>query len=131
MKREAEAHAAEDAQNREAIEAKNQADSLVYSTERTLREHGDKVPATDKQAIETALGELREALKTDDLGRIKKAQEVVTQASHKLAEAMYRDAQAKGQPSGAGSASEPGAAGEAGAKGDVVDAEFEDLGEKK
>ena len=131
MKREAEAHAAEDAQSREAIEVKNQADSLVYSTERTLREHGDKVPAADKEAIEAALGELREAVKTDDLGRIKKAQETVTQASHKLAEAMYRDAQAKGPQSGAGSAPEPGAAGGAGAKGDVVDAEFEDLGEKK
>src|SRR5712664_2661987 len=57
MKKEAEAHAAEDARSREAIEVKNQADSLVYSTERTLRDHGDKVPAEDKQAIETAMSE--------------------------------------------------------------------------
>ncbi len=129
MKREAEAHAAEDAQNREVIEVKNQADSLVYSTERTLREHGDKVPASDKQAIEAALNDVREALKTDDLDRIRKAQEALTTAPHKLAEVMYREAQAKGgAPGGESGASGPGAAGP---QGDVVDAEFKDLGEKK
>jgi molecular chaperone DnaK len=129
MRKEAEAHAAEDARNRETIEIKNHADSLVYSTERTLHEHGDKIPAADKEAIEAALGETREALKTDDLDRIKRAQDALTAASHKLAEAMYREAQAKSQPSGGGPgpAPQPGAGG----KGDVVDAEFEDLGEKK
>ena len=86
MKKEAEAHAAEDAKNREAIEAKNQCDSLVYSTERTLNEHGDKIPAEDKQTIEAAMTEAREALKGDDLERIKRAQEALTKASHKLAE---------------------------------------------
>jgi molecular chaperone DnaK len=131
MKREAEAHAAEDARNREAIEVKNQADSLVYSTERTLRDHGDKVPAADKQAIESALNDVREALKTDDVDRIKKAQETLTAASHKLAEVMYREAQAGAQPPGGapgtgGPSGEPG-----GGAGDVVDAEFKDLGEKK
>ena len=132
MKREAEAHAAEDAKSREAIEVKNQADSLVYSTERTLREHGDKVPDSDKQVIEAALGEAREALKTDDLDRIKKAQEALTTASHKLAEVMYREAQAKPHPPGAaGSGADSGHAGAGSPKGDVVDAEFEDLGEKK
>ena len=133
MKKEAEAHAAEDARNREAIEVKNQADSLVYSTERTLREHGDKVPAADKQAIEAALNDAREALKTDDLDRIKKAQEALTAASHKLAEVMYREAQASAQQPGPGPSAPGGQSGQAGggAKGDVVDAEFEDLGEKK
>jgi molecular chaperone DnaK len=131
MKRDAEAHAAEDAKNREAIEVKNQADSLVYSTERTLSEHGDKVPASDKEAIEAALNETREALKTEDLDRIKKAQETLTTVSHKLAEAMYREAQAK-TPSSGPEGGAPGAGQKgAGPKGDVVDAEFEDLGEKK
>jgi molecular chaperone DnaK len=131
MKREAETNAAEDARQRESIEVKNQGDSTVYNTEKMLRDYGDKVDAADKQATETALNDLREALKTDDLERIKKSQEAVTQASHKLAEAMYRDAQAKSQPGAAG-ASQPGAAADGGApKGDVVDAEFEDLGEKK
>jgi len=132
MKREAEVHAAEDAQNREAIEAKNQADSLVYSTERTLREHGDKIGAEDKAAIETALNEAREALKGDDFARIKRAQEALTQASHKLAEVMYREAQAKAGAPGGEPAAEPAAGGPAeGPKGDVIDAEFKDLGEKK
>jgi molecular chaperone DnaK len=105
----------------------------MYSTEKLLREQGDKVDAADKQATEAALGELREALKTEDLDRIKKAQEATVQASHKLSEAMYRETQASTQPgAGAGGASDPGSAGGAPPpKGDVVDAEFEDLGEKK
>jgi molecular chaperone DnaK len=131
MKKEAEAHAADDARQREGIEIRNLADSVVYSTEKLLREQGDKVEAADKQATEAALGELREALKSEDLDRIKKAQEATVQASHKLSEAMYREAQAKSQP-GAGGAPEPGpTAGATPPKGDVVDAEFEDLGEKK
>jgi len=130
MKREAEAHAAEDAKNREAIEVKNQADSLVYSTERTLREHGDKVSASDKQAIESALNDVREALKTDDLDRIKRTQATLTAASHKLAEVMYREAQA-GAPSAPGEPSGSSPNPPKGADGDVVDAEFKDLGEKK
>ena len=131
MKKEAEANAADDARQREGIEVRNLADSIVYSTEKLLREQGDKVEAADKQATEAALGELREALKTEDLDRIKKAQEATVQASHKLSEAMYREAQAKSQPGGGG-APEPGPTGGATPpKGDVVDAEFEDLGEKK
>jgi molecular chaperone DnaK len=130
MKKEAEAHAAEDAKNREAIEAKNQCDSLVYTTERTLRDNGDKVSAEDKQAIEAAMSEAREALKGDDLDRIKRAQEELTRASHKLAEAMYREAQTQAKP-GAGPSGADGEAGQGGAKGDVIDAEFKDLGEKK
>jgi molecular chaperone DnaK len=94
-----------------------------------LREHGDKIGAEDKQAIEAALNEMREALKGDDLPRVKRAQEVLTQASHKLAEAMYREAQAN---AGAPGAESPGGSGPGdGAKGDVIDAEFKDLGEKK
>ncbi len=132
MKKEAETHAAEDARQREGIELKNLGDSTVYNTEKMLRDHGDKIPAADKQATETALGELREALKTDDLDRIRKAQEAVTQASHKLAEAMYREAQAQSQAQPGGEAGpQPGTPGGAAPKGDVVDAEFEDLGEKK
>jgi molecular chaperone DnaK len=131
MKKEAEAHAADDARQREGIEIRNLADSVVYSTEKLLREQGDKVEAADKQATEAALGELREALKSEDLDRIKKTQEATVQASHKLSEAMYREAQANSQP-GAGGTPDPGPAGGATPpKGDVVDAEFEDLGEKK
>ena len=130
MMKEAEAHAGEDAQRRQEIEVRNQADSLVYTTERTLREHGDKVPEGERKAIEDALNEAREALKGDDINRITRAQENLMKASHKLAEIMYREAQAQ---AGAGS-TEGGATGQAKSKapeGDVVDAEFEDLGEKK
>ncbi len=129
MMKEAEAHAAEDAQRKQEIEARNQADSLVYTTERTLREHGDKVPESERKAIEDALNEVREALKGDDVNRIQRAQENLMKASHKLAEVMYREAQAK-----TGAASTDGGTGQQQAKapeGDVVDAEFEDLGEKK
>ena len=131
MKREAEANAGEDARHREEIEARNQADSLVYSTERTLREHGDKISAEDKQGIEAALNEMREALKGEDVERVKRAQDALTRASHKLAEVMYREAQAA-QGGGAKPEGEPGGAASGdGAKGDVIDAEFKDLGEKK
>ncbi|MBI4611844.1 MAG: molecular chaperone DnaK [Candidatus Rokubacteria bacterium] len=127
MVNEAQAHAAEDAKRKQEIEVRNQADSLVYTTERTLREHGDKIPEADKKAIEEALGEAREALTGEDIDRIKRAQENLMTASHKLAEIMYREAQAKAQAgatTGAQDASK-------GREGEVVDAEFEDLGEKK
>jgi molecular chaperone DnaK len=128
MKREAEAHAAEDAKNREEIEIRNHADSLVYTTERTLREHGDKVSAEDKTAIEAALNEAREALKGSDLERIKQTQETLTKASHKVAEAMYRAqaagaGAAPGDSQGAEGSADSGAPGDS-AKGDVIDAEF-------
>ena len=131
MKREAEANAAEDAQHREEIEIRNHADSLGYTTERTLSENADKIPAEDKQAIEAAINETKEALKGTDLDRIKQAQDALTKASHKVAEAMYR-AQAAGAQGGTatGNPAEPSAA-ENAAKGDVIDAEFKDLGDKK
>jgi molecular chaperone DnaK len=130
MMREAEAHASEDARRKQEIEARNQADSLVYTTERTLSEHGAKLPEAERKTIEAALGEAREALKGEDYERIKRAQENLTNASHRLAEVMYREAQAKqpdGPTAGTDGQGRPGAPKE----GEVVDAEFEDLGEKK
>src|SRR5207244_2055586 len=129
MKKEAEANAAEDAKSREVIEARNQCDSLIYSTERTLRDYGDKVPAEDKQAIEAAMTDAREAFKGDDLDRIKRAQEALTKASHKLAEVMYREAQASAQPGGPAASGDGAPAQDP--KSDVIDAEFKDLGDKK
>jgi molecular chaperone DnaK len=130
MVREAEAHADEDKERRQEIEIKNQADSLAYSVERQLAEHGDKVPAADKSAIEDALKEVREALKTDDVERIKRASEGLTKASHKMAEVLYRAAQEK-QAGGAAPGAGPSADGKTRtAEGEVVDAEFEDLGGK-
>ena len=132
MVKDAEAHAAEDAKRKDEIEIRNQTDSLVYSTERTLREHGGKLSEDDRKAIDEALAEAREALKGEDVERMKRAQESLTRASHKLAEIMYREAQAKGQPSDAGAAPGGDGRGAAGPKeGEVVDADFEDLGDKK
>ncbi len=104
MVRDSETNAEEDKQRREEIEVTNQADSLAYSIERQLAEHGDKVPAADKAAIEEAIKEVREALEAKDVQRVKQASEALTKASHKMAEALYRDAQAKTPGAGAGSA---------------------------
>jgi len=130
LMKEAEAHSAEDTRRKQEIEIRNQADSLVYSTERTLSEHGGKLPEADRKTIENALAEAREALKGEDYDRIKRAQEGLTKASHKLAEIMYREAQTQpqaGRAAGSDGQGRPGAPKE----GEVVDAEFEDLGEKK
>jgi molecular chaperone DnaK len=132
MVHEAEAHADEDKERRQEIEIKNQADSLAYSVERQLTEHGEKIPATDKSAIEDALKEVREALKAEDVERIKRASEALTKASHKMAEVLYRSAQDK-QPGDAPprGGTGPSAGGQTRtAEGEVVDAEFEDLGGK-
>jgi len=128
MVKEAQANAAEDTKRKEEIEIRNQTDSLVYSTERTLGEHGGKLGEDDRKAIDDALSEAREALKGEDVDRMKHAQETLTRAAHKLAEVMY---QAQAQPGGptAGPAADGRAAGPK--EGEVVDAEFEDLGEKK
>jgi len=128
MMKEAESNAAEDAKHKEQIEVRNQTDSLVYSTERSLGEHGAKLAEPDKKAIEDALGEAKEALKTDDLDRMKRAQDALMKAGQKLGEVMYQ--QAQGQPGSGGPGAGAGPSG--GTKdGEVVDAEFEDLGDKK
>jgi molecular chaperone DnaK len=129
MVKEAESHAAEDTKRKQEIETRNQADSLVYSTERTLSEHGGKLAEADRKAIDEALGEAKEALKGEDVERITRAHEALTKATHKLAEVMYRESS---QP-GPGAAPGAGPTGQASGpkEGEVVDAEFEDLGEKK
>jgi molecular chaperone DnaK len=130
MVKEAESNAAEDTKRKADIEARNQADSLVYSTERTLSEHGAKLAEADRKAVEDALGEAKESLKGEDVERIRRAQENLTKASHKLAEIMYREAQQTSPGQGATGA-EPQQRPGGPKEGEVVDAEFEDLGEKK
>ncbi|MCD6093673.1 MAG: molecular chaperone DnaK [Candidatus Omnitrophica bacterium] len=92
MKKEAEAHAAEDEKKKGLIEARNRLDSLIYTSEKSLKEAGDKVSPPDKEKIETAIKKAREALKSDDIDKINKATEELTQASHKLAEELYKKA---------------------------------------
>ncbi|GAB4171301.1 MAG: molecular chaperone DnaK [Geothermobacteraceae bacterium] len=122
MVQEAEAHASEDKKKRELIEARNQADGLVYTTEKALSEHGDKVDADTKSGIESALAELKKAMEGDDVDAIRQKTETLAQASHKLAEHMYQQAQ---QDAGDGAAEGDDK------KDDVVDAEFEDVDDKK
>src|SRR5580658_1432563 len=122
MVKDAEAHAGEDKKRREAVEAKNQADALVHSTEKAMAEHGDKVDAATKTAIENALANLKEAIKGDDAEDIKAKTNTLAQASMKLGEAMYKAQQAEGAAADA-------AADGAGNKPDdnVVDADFEEV----
>jgi molecular chaperone DnaK len=132
MVKEAESNAAEDTKRKQEIEVRNQTDSLVYSTERTLGEHGSKLAEADRKAIDDALAEAKEALKTDDLSRMQQAQENLTRAAHKLAEIMYRESQGQAQPGAGAAGPTAGSHGTGGPKeGEVVDAEFEDLGDKK
>ena len=132
MVKEAQANAAEDTKRKEEIEVRNQTDSLVYSTERTLGEHGGKLGEADRKAIDDALAEARDALKGEDVDRMKRAQETLTRAAHKLAEVMYQSQTQPGAPTGGPTGGPTGDGHAASPKeGEVVDAEFEDLGEKK
>lgn len=97
MVKDGEAHAEEDQQRKETVEVRNQADSLVYGTEKSLQEYGDKVSEADRNTIETAIQKLKESLKGDDIEAIKTDTEALLQASHKLAEAMYAEAADEGQ----------------------------------
>ncbi len=125
MVKDAESHAGEDKKKRELIEARNQADGLAYTTEKSLSEHGEKLDSATKKQIQDALDELKKAIEGDDPEEIKKKSETLAQASHKLAEMMY----AQGQNDGA-AADAAGAADQTDSD-DVVDAEFEDVDEKK
>ena len=124
MKREAEAHAADDKKRRETIDLKNQGESLAYQTEKSLKEHGEKVGADVRGNVESALNQLREVLKGDDGDAIKKSMENLTTVSHKLAEEMYKSAP-QGGASPAPEASTDRATSEAKKDDDVIDAEYE------
>lgn len=127
MVNEAKEHESADQDRRELVEARNNLDNAIYQTEKTLGEHGDKLPADEKQKVEEELTQAKEALDSDDTARLKTAFESLTTASHKLAEVMYQSQQAEG-------------AGEAGADNgasdetnnnngndDVIDAEYSDV----
>jgi molecular chaperone DnaK len=134
MVKDAETIEAQDKKRREAIEARHQLDSLIFGTRKFLSEHGSKLSEADRKTVEDALNDVREALKAEDYDRIKKAQEHLEKSSHKLAEAMYRDAQgqAAGAQAGPTAGAPDGQRPAGGPKdGEVVDAEFEDLGGEK
>ena len=107
--KDAEQYAEEDKKKKEEVEIKNAADTLAYSVEKTVKEHGDKVTEDEKKKIEESLAALKEALKKDDIEDIKAKQEELTKASHKLAEEVYKEAQAKAQAAQAQAGAQPGA----------------------
>ncbi|HBY93558.1 MAG TPA: molecular chaperone DnaK, partial [Chloroflexi bacterium] len=118
MVREAQSHAAEDRRLRELVEARNQADSVIYTTERSLRELGDQLSQSDRQQIEQRVEELRQAMQSEDLPRIHNAIEALQQASYALGQQLYQQQQAAGGPG-------PGPdGGRGGEDEDVVEGEF-------
>jgi molecular chaperone DnaK len=127
MVKDAEAHAEEDKKRRELVEAKNQADGLIHTTEQTLSEAGDKVPASEKAPVEAAIQALKEVVGGDNVEEIKSKTEALAQVAMKLGEGMYK-AQ---QDAGAGPQGGPGAGPQAGHDDNVVDADFEEVDEKK
>jgi molecular chaperone DnaK len=125
MVKDAESHAEEDAARKQEVEVRNMADSLVYSTEKTMADLGDKVPEETKETVQAAIDDLKKALEGSDTEEIKTKSEALQAASYKLAEIVYSDAQA--------AAGEAGGEGDAPVDAEVVEADYEvvDEDEKK
>lgn len=138
MVKEAEAHAEEDKKRRHIVDVKNQADGLIHTCEKNLKEHGDKIPASDKEAIEKDIQSLKDAVAAEDATRIETQLQALTQSSMKLGEALYKAEQAKAAPGGETAAS-GGTSGNdnatsgtsGGGQSDVVDATYEEVDDKK
>jgi len=126
MVKDAEAHAADDKKFHELVNVRNQADSLVHATRKSMEELGEKLEAAERASIESALGDLEAAIKTDDKDKIEAKTKALSEASAKMAERLYAE---KAQEAGGGA--QPGAQAGAEAKDDVVDAEFEEVDEAK
>jgi molecular chaperone DnaK len=123
MVKEAEQNADADKKKREAVEAKNQGESLIHSTEKSLKDYGDKVTAEEKAAIETAIADLKGVLEGEDAEAIKEKSATLAEASMKLGEAMYKASQAEAEAKAEG--------GDKPQDDDVVDAEFEEVKDDK
>jgi molecular chaperone DnaK len=127
MVKDAELHADEDRKRRELVELRNNAEGLIHSTERTIKESGDKIPTPDKEAATAAIAELRTALEGEDNTVIAEKQEALSAAALKLGEAVYKATQAEGGPAAGPEAAAP----EAAADSKVVDADFEEVDDRK
>ena len=133
--REAESHADEDKKKQELVQARNGLDNLIYSVEKSVKEYGDKIDSSEKNRIEDALKNAKDALKSDDVETLKQATEKLTSTSHTIAQKMY-DAAAKQKASDSGKTPETGGSEKTeGEKSNVVDADYEvvdgDEGEKR
>jgi molecular chaperone DnaK len=130
--KEAEKFAAEDEKRREQVETMNQADTLIYATEKALKEYGDKVSQQERADIESRINDLKQAMKDKNIDSVKRGMEELTKVSHKLAEEIYKKTQEKAQgqpgagPGGRGPKQEPETEDEGAGtkKDDVIDAEF-------
>jgi len=136
MVKEAEAHASDDKKRKEKVEAKNQADGLIYATEKNLKEYGDKVPAEVKSKIESDIAALKAVVDSDDTAEVKAKTEALAQSAMKLGEVMYKAGQeSEARPeTGPGSGPAGDVGGQPGGRGDeskVVDAEFEEVDDEK
>jgi len=131
MVKDAEANAAEDKKRRAAIEAKNHAESMIHSVEKNLKEHGDKIPAADKETIEKDIAELKKVVEGTDVDAINAKLQALTQSSMKLGEALYKAQAAEGADGASAGAADGGNAGASSGDAGVVDAEFEEIDENK
>jgi molecular chaperone DnaK len=128
MVNQAEQHAEEDRQRRDEADTRNQAEQLMYAAERSLKDLGDKVPESDREAAQQAIEEVRKALESKDIDRVRSAGEQLQQAFSRVSEAAYKQAASAGQQAGAGAQTPGGDAGP-GAEGEdegVIDAEFQE-----
>ena len=133
--KDAELHAEEDKKKKDLVDARNHADALIYSTEKSLKDLGDKIDDETKTKVEAAVEDLKKVMDGENAEEIQKKSEALTNASHKLAEAMYQQASQEGQqqagPGPEGAGADPGQAGGAAPDDDVVDADFEEVKEEK
>ena len=135
MKKDAELHADEDKKRKELVEARNNADSMIHMTSKSLQELGDKVDAATKANVEQEIEKVKKVMEGEDADAIKSATESLTQASHKLAEMMYAQASQQGAggagagagAAGAGASQGAGSSGKGKDDDDVVDADFEEV----
>ena len=127
--KDAELHADEDKKKKDLVEARNSADALIYSTEKSIKDLGNKVDSSTKSKVEEAIASLRKAMEGEDTAEIKRLSQELTQASHKLAEAMYQQASQSEQQAGAGAETggQSAGGGAGAADEDVVDADFEEV----
>ncbi len=126
MVKEAQANSEADKKRRHGVEVKNHAEGLLHATEKTLKEHGDKIPAADKEAIEKDMQSLKDAIAADDADRIEQATQALTQSSMKIGETLYKEQQAKASTQSTSEATDAEAN-----EGGVVDATFEEVDDKK
>jgi len=131
MVKEAQANAESDKKRRHLVDLKNQSDGLIHTAEKSLKEHGDKIPAADKATIEKDVQALKDALPSEDATRIEQQLQTLTQSSMKIGEILYKAEQEKGAAAGAEPASGEGNASASSNDGDVVDATFEEVDDKK